>query len=146
MLRLSAVLALSTFLLVACGGSEQARPGAGIVPPQARSVERDRQPSPDVTCGGTHGVTVHPCPVVLKTTRHVDMSASGPGVVNEAWGGKSCKTVCKFGIVKQNVYRILPGRKCGTVSNLVMYGYNDVDQIVGKAYFQVTNDECKRTP
>lgn len=26
---------------------------------------------------------------------------------------------------------------------MVIYGYNAVDQLVGKAYFNVTNDECR---
>jgi hypothetical protein len=143
MFRFSIAFGMTASLLVACGTSEQLGSDAGINPPQASSMQTAAQTSSDVTCGGTNGVRVHPCPVVLEKARYVDMSSSGPGVVNEAWGGKSCKTICKFGIVKRNVYRILAGRKCGTVSDLVMYGYNDLDQIVGKAYFQVTNDDCK---
>jgi len=143
MFRLSIALGLTASLLAACGGSAPPWNSAGIAPSQTGSLQAAAQTPFSVTCGGTNGVRVHPCPVILEKTRYVDMSASGPGVVNEAWGGKSCKTICKFGIVKTNVYRILPGRKCGTVSHLVMYGYNGADQIVGKAYFQVTNDECK---
>ncbi len=140
MLRLSVAFALGTSLLVGCGASGQSgNPTAGVVPAEARWAIREAK-HPD--CTGTHGVLVHPCPVILKKTKYVAVSSSGPGVYEESWGPKPCQPFCKFAKVKLNEFKIYPDRKCGTAS-VVMYAYNGADRLVGKAYFNVTNDECR---
>jgi|HubBroStandDraft_4_1064222.scaffolds.fasta_scaffold00001_369 hypothetical protein len=143
MLRFSVALAFSTVLLVACGASAQ--PGnsvANVVPSAALPMSPTAEAKGHPDCSGTHGVKVHPCPVVLKKTKYVAVSASGPGIYEESWGPKPCQPFCKFSKVKLNEIRVYPDRKCGTAS-VVIYGYNGADQLVGKAYFNVTNDECK---
>ena len=141
MLRFTVAFALAS-LLVACGASGQSgNPNGGIVPP-AVSIGPIREAKGHPDCSGTHGVKVHPCPVILKKTKYVAVSASGPGVYEESWGPKPCQPFCKFSKVKVDEIRIYPDHKCGTAS-VVIYGYNAVDQLVGKAYFNVTNDECK---
>jgi hypothetical protein len=101
---------------------------------------REAKAHPD--CSGTHGVKVKPCPVILKKTKYVAVVASGPGIYEESWGPKPCQPFCKFSKVKLNEIRVYPDKKCGTAS-VVIYGYNGADQLVGKAFFNVTNDECK---
>jgi hypothetical protein len=78
-------------------------------------------------CSGTHGVRVHPCPVILKKTKYVAVSASGPGIYEESWGPKPCQPFCKFAKVELNEFKIYPDRKCGTAT-VVIYGYNAIDQ------------------
>lgn len=143
MLRFSIVLAFSTLLLVACGASAQSgNPVANGMPSAALPMSSIQAAKGHPDCSGTHGVKVHPCPVILKKTKYVAVSASGPGIYEESWGPKPCQPFCKFSKVKLNEIRIYPDRKCGTAS-VVIYGYNGADQLVGKAYFNVTNDECK---
>ena len=141
MLRFMVIFALGTSLLVGCGSSAQSGNSPGMMP-SAVSLGTIQEANGHPDCSGTHGVKVHPCPVVLKTTKYVAVSASGPGVYEESWGPKPCQPFCKFSKVKVNEIRIYPDRKCGTAS-VVIYGYNAVDQLVGKAYFNVTNDKCK---
>lgn len=140
MLRFTVAFALGASL-VGCGAIGQSGNPAGAIMLSAVSSGAIREVKhPD--CSGTHGVKVHPCPVTLKNVKYVAVSASGPGVYEESWGPKPCQPFCKFSKVKVNEIRIYPDRKCGTAS-VVIYGYNAVDQLVGKAYFNVTNDECK---
>ncbi len=81
--------------------------------------------------------------MILKKTKYVAVVASGPGIYEESWGPKPCPPFCTFSKVKLNEIRVYPDKKCGTAS-VVIYGYNGADQLVGKAFFNVTNDECKR--
>jgi hypothetical protein len=143
MLRLLVGFVLGISLLVGCGASGQSvNPTAGVIPAQARWMQPIREAKGHADCSGTHGVRVHPCPVILEKTKYVAVSASGPGVYEESWGPKPCQPFCKFAKVKLNEFKVYPDRKCGTAS-VVIYGYNAVDQLIGKAYFNVTNDECR---
>jgi len=112
------------------------------MPTAALSINTIREDKGHPDCSGTHGVGVKPCPVVLKKVKYVAVIATGPGVYESSWGPKSCQPFCKFSKVKINEFKIYPDKKCGTAS-VVIYGYNAVDQLIGKAYFNVTNDECK---
>lgn len=141
MLRLSVAFTVGTSLLVGCGASGQsANPAVGVIPSAASFGSLHEAGHPD--CSGTHGVSVKPCPVILKKTKYVAVSAAGPGVYEESWGPKPCQPFCKFSKVKLNEIRVYPDKKCGTAA-VVIYAYNGADQLIGKAFFDVTNDECK---
>jgi len=133
MLRFFVTFALGASLLAGCAAIGQpGNPVAGAA----------LQTNGHADCTGTHGVRVHPCPVVLKKTKFVAVSATGPGVYESSWGPKSCQPICKFSKVKINEFKIYPDRKCGTAS-VVIYGYSASDRLIGKAFFNVTNDECR---
>lgn len=142
MLRFGIVFAAGTALLAGCGASGQVgNPNVGVAPAGVHvmpAVRADKH----ADCTGTHGIGVKPCPVVLKKTKYVAVVATGPGVYESSWGPKPCQPFCKFSKVKINEFKIYPDKKCGTAS-VVIYAYNGADQLIGKAFFNVTNDECR---
>src|ERR1700733_3228061 len=124
MRRLSVALALGISLLVGCAASGQpGNPIASVAPAEARSLPTIREANAHPDCSGTHGVKVHPCPVILKKTKYVAVVASGPGIYEESWGPKPCPPFCTFSKVKLNEIRVYPDKKCGPAS-VVIYGYN----------------------
>jgi hypothetical protein len=150
-LRIKATAALASFsvLAAACtAGSPNFQQSSGVapVPPDARI---SAGVTPDKACGGTGGVKVTPCPIVLTqhTKPGIVVTVSGPGVVHSYLGrikacfsGHNCYNAERVGS-SQTRWRITSGRACGR-ADVEFLGVNARAQEVGYAFLMVTNKYC----
>lgn len=114
----------------------------------ARGANVPAAMTPNNGCGGTGGVKVTPCPIVLTgQTRHIVVTVSGPGVVNSYLGGLNyCRThqLCYLAErvgSSQTKWQISSGRACGN-ADILFKGVNASAQQVGYAFLMFTNKYC----
>lgn len=101
--------------------------------------------APDEGCGGTGGVKVRPCPVILtKRKDTVVVAVSGPKVDDSAFVETGCekRNVCTIGQFTSNSLKwfVYAATKCGSAV-IYAYGYA-VSQEVGIGHLKVINEDC----
>ncbi len=149
-MRFLAVIPLLA-LLTACGGQEvTGARGVAISPSDAAA-----DAAPDVQkCGGTHGVSVSPCPVVLskKTRGYAVFFVNGRGVINVYLRGyqlegncysKSGGEICSVENLGSppNYWQAASGTDCGRAKTLKFYAYG-VSGFIGVGYLRIINRYC----
>lgn len=149
-LRVSVVAALAGLsVLAACTAGQPNFQASSGVAPLARGAGLSAATMPDKGCGGTAGVKVTPCPIVLtrRTKPGIVVTVSGPGVVNSYLGqlnacfsGHNCYNAERVGN-SQTRWRITSGRACGR-ADVEFLGVNASAQEVGYAFLMVTNRYC----
>jgi hypothetical protein len=151
-LRLTVTYALFVGSLSACGGQQLAMTGtdaiaAGepIFPRVATRLKR---------CGGTNGVSVSPCPLVIskKSGGYAWFNVTGPGVATSYLENYQPEGYCynkKGGEIcyVQNLaspptyWQASSGQDCGKAKPLKFYAYGG-SGFVGYAYLTVINRYC----
>lgn len=150
-LRSMVTYALLLGSLSACVGQQLAGAGAGVsaqVEATLSGVAPDRG-----NCGGTHGVSVSPCPLVLPKSRaFAQFSVNGPGVVSaylkdyqdvgycyNRKGGEICY-LQNLGS-PPNYWQAESGPYCGRAKPLKFYAYG-VSGYIGYGFLTVVNRDC----
>ena len=150
-LRSTATCALLLGSLSACGGPQLTGAGADVgaqVKAPLSRVAPDRG-----KCGGTHGVSVSPCPLVLTKKRgFAQFNVTGPGVVSAylkdnqdvgyCYNGKGGE-ICYLQNLGSppNYWQAESGPYCGRAKPLKFYAYG-VSGYIGFGYLTVVNRDC----
>jgi hypothetical protein len=149
--RLPAILPAFA-LLAACGGQQATGVGPAAVAPAQATASKI---APLIKrCGGTNGVSVSPCPLVVtkKTRGYAWFNVIGSGVVLSDLKGYQLKGFCynrKGGEIcsVQNLaspptyWQASSGPHCGTAKPLKFYAYG-THGFIGYGYLEVINRDC----
>lgn len=111
--------------------------------------------APDTKCGGTGGVSVSPCPLVLSKRNGglAQFSVTGPGVVTTYVWNFQVSSYCydrQFAKIcyVQNLgspptsWQATSGPACGQARRIHFSGYDASGVLVGRAYLEVINRDC----
>ena len=135
-LGLLAICMLMGSLLSACGGQQAALSGAV---PYAQTAQ-SKIMSHKTLCSGTGGMSITPCPIVMKCSRpSCDRYAfyiTGGTICCYLHRG-SCREICDLR-GKGYAWGVTPGIKCGSV-RLTFVQVNAKNRITGRVTQQITN-------
>jgi hypothetical protein len=148
-IRWSALGALAVFLS-GCGTAQ-----TSAVPQGAQSAAH-RQLAPEGKgCGGTNGVSVSSCPIVLtkKTRGYYVFYVSGPGVEttylkeyrDQGLCYKKGEEICSIQDTGSpaNYWQAAAGPYCGTAKRVTFYAYG-AKGFIGIAHLKITNEYCPK--
>jgi hypothetical protein len=144
--------ALAIALLSACGGQQVAGNTAGVAPPGQPMFSKV---APDnKKCGGTNGVSVSPCPLIIskKSKGLAWFNVEGNGVVTSYLAGYQQEGNCysKDGAEICSVQNLASpptywgatsGPHCGKAKQLTFYAYG-VSGFIGYGYLRIINKYC----
>jgi hypothetical protein len=138
--------------LSACGGQQLAGTGTNTTAPGQSVFSRIAPPLGN--CGGTHGVSVSPCPLIIskQSQGHAVFNVTGPGVINTYLKGYQLEGNCsnqRRGEIcsvenlgsPPSYWGATSGPYCGKAKPLKFYAYG-VSGFIGYANLEVINRYC----
>jgi hypothetical protein len=141
-------VSIAGLVLVSCSADQQLSQGglsAASLSPDNSAASR----APEHTCGGSHGVMVTPCPVMLnkKTPNGVVVTVGGPGVFGSALergGGCEQSQTCilqQQGGSRSTTWLVTSGSICGTVEQGFV-GLDNAGFTIGVGWLKIVNKYC----